>query len=343
MPRSNYAEKLSDHIESTFIEKINLMLLEAQSSHIDIITKHDGKDYFTINDFLAQASIMESVYGFDSEMTFLSEEKLTDEILDVAKYDKRIKCSVDVYKLILDSKHDPGKVLHIDPIDGNRVFKNKGRFWSSAVAYQEDGKVKLAMVNEPRAGRIFKSLEGQPSSVSYGKNHTEILKHPGLYIGEWQLYLVAPKVSIDYGDDEFLPGLNPAELNKRLKQEFVGADTKRPEKIDFVKPGSGSSSLAYCLMANERYDVGIALFQEPFDVVPGGFILENAGGKVLLSTCDAKTGKIINPELKPYKERQHEFSEPGKKYHVFAAHSHTTMDVLMNIALAKYEINKPKV
>lgn len=313
-------------------------LLRRQKGKLDVVFKDNGKDYLTTCDFLAQVSLMRQIHSLDCDIEITGEEtadSLSDSLSGFSGTSEdyaRITKAISSYDYI--SGHmgrNSGKRVYIDPIDGTSVFLNHGKNWSMTFAYEEMGKIVASVIHQPALDRTFYAIKGIPNMFLHSQK-SRISSGDSEFMGEWLLYFVHPR---KHHGKKAVFGIDGESLRKKIGDYIGSEESIKPWSIDIARPGSGSSSFAYSLMANSGrefgYNAGIALFQERQDVIPGGYILESSGGVMELIPVQ-KTGNIhLSAKPIPFSEAQGFFRDENIIYHVFTAQSTGVYDRMMRL------------
>ena len=145
----------------------------------------------------------------------------------------------------------------IDPLDGTTNFVHGLPFFSISIGLTFEGKMVLGVVHEVMRGETFYAWEGSPAFLNgkiIGVSQTKSLKDSLLATG-------FPYYQFDKADNYLL-----------IFNDFM----RQARGIRRL----GSAALDLCYVACGRFDAYFEYNLQSWDVAAGGFIVQQAGGKV---------------------------------------------------------------
>jgi len=152
--------------------------------------------------------------------------------------------------------HD-GDVWYVDPLDGTVNYAHGIPIFCVAIAYAQDGKMRLGVVYDPLRDECFAAergrgawLNGRPIHVSQTLELRHSLLVTGFPYDAWS----SPRNNLDY----------------------FGRFSKMTHGVRRL----GSAALDLCYVAVGRFDGYWELTLKPWDVAAGGLIAEEAGALI---------------------------------------------------------------
>ncbi len=145
----------------------------------------------------------------------------------------------------------------VDPIDGTTSYFHGQPFYSVSIAYQEDGELKMGVVNAPALGQLFHAVRGE-----------------GAYLNNEKIQVTKTSKLID---SLFATGFaclraGWQENNLRYLNRIL------PKIRDIRRCGSAAMDLAY--VASGKYDGYWEMNLNDYDIAAGVLLVQEAGGSV---------------------------------------------------------------
>ncbi|MDC7124630.1 MAG: inositol monophosphatase family protein [Spirochaetales bacterium] len=143
----------------------------------------------------------------------------------------------------------------IDPLDGTNNYAHGFPFFSTSIAYAENGKVKVGLVLDPTKNELFTAIEGEGAFLNGEK----------IKVSDKDLLSSLVSVGFYYDRGEMM-----RTTLKTIEKLFE-------HNIQGIRR-TGSAAIDFCYVAAGRTDAYVEYFLSPWDFAAGMLILQEAGG-----------------------------------------------------------------
>lgn len=223
----------------------------------------NSSDYMSEFD-LAYRSIMEASENIENakinpkkkdDLTFVTEsdykieKKLIDNIRELYPKDNFVTEEFNSTNTIKE------RTWIIDPIDGTHHYMKKSIFWGIQLAFIDKGEIQFSIIYLPKLNEIY-----------YG------VKDRGVYLNHKKINI---NKNIPFNENiiEFCGSMNKMyEEKKELFEMILKSD---------IKPGNymhiNSCCFAFSNLLSERTNTLVLSTKKPWDILPGIFLVEEAG------------------------------------------------------------------
>ncbi len=162
----------------------------------------------------------------------------------------------------------------IDPIDGTSHYINNSLFWGMQLAFYDKGKTKFSIIYLPKLKQFYYAFENHGT---YLNNNKIITSHNNKSLNQ---------CIIEFGGSIY----KEFDEKKFYFKKLVKSDYIIPANIMHIN----SSAISYTNLISRKTDALITSTKKLWDIMPGEFLLEEAGIKKYSMDFDEKLNLFTN-------------------------------------------------
>lgn len=216
------------------------------------VSEKQPQDFLTLADTTVQQVWCDAIFAKYNTDYILGEEKI---IMDTTNSHKLIPNGGD-YNI----QSSPHGLWVIDPIDGTTNFMRKLPEWGISVAYIQGGKIQFSVIYLPDIKRLLWATNGGGAFVKNGAENTQKIS-------------VSAETSAHRATLVF-------SRSYRWHIDSHLACIKTLEKHHISYRLFGSACYSFACVAEGRVEGFFEPYMQPWDMVAGMLMVEEAGGKI---------------------------------------------------------------